>query len=165
MKNIILLIFCLFLLPSCGNDKIDTAGAKAEMDAREIRIVSDADIQEEAMKIGEKISADFYLSATPEPLSGTYILNIRYGKDSTFVKDHYFFDEPRGLAGKGLQIFEAYLYNSEAGLKSDPNVQKIDDGRMLLYTKPMIANDTTVVGMWTIEIPRKTVVLSMTIKD
>ncbi|OEK07112.1 hypothetical protein [Roseivirga misakiensis] len=161
MKKTLTFITCLFFLQSCGNEKIDTASAKAEMDAREIRIVSDAEIQEEAMKMGDQISSDFSLSAIPEPISDTYVLNIRYGTDSIYVKDHYFFDDPRDLSGKALDIFEAYLYNSEAGLVSEANVQKIEDGKVLLYTKPMIANDTTAVGMWTIEIPRKNVVLNI----
>lgn len=146
---------------SCGDQKIDTTQAKAEMEAREIRIVSDAKIQEEAMAIGDRISATFRLSAIPEPISDTYVLNIRYGPDSLFVKDHYFFDEPRDLSGKALQVFQAYLYNSDNGIKSEANLQKLGNGQILLYTKPMIANDTTAVGMWTIEIPRKAVVLSI----
>ncbi|MFY0591698.1 hypothetical protein [Roseivirga sp.] len=161
MKNITVFIILLLLLQSCGNQKIDTAGAKAEMDAREIRVISDAEIQEEAMKMGNEISSDFRLSALPEPISDTYVLNIRYGNDSLYVKDHYFFDEPRDLSGKAKQIFDAYLYNSEAGIESEANVQKIDDGKILLYTTPMIANDTTAVGMWTIELPRKKVVLNI----
>ena len=161
MKYLIALLFIAFLTVSCGDQKIDTTKAKAEMEAREIKKVSDAKIQEEAMAIGNRISADFSLSAIPEPISDTYVLNIRYGKDSLFVKDHYFFDEPRDLSGKALQIFEAYLYNSDAGIESDANVQKLGNGQVLLYTKPMIANDTTAVGMWTIEIPRKAVVLSI----
>lgn len=161
MKKFIALLFTIFLASSCGDQKIDTTQAKAEMEAREIRIVSDAKIQEEAMAIGDKVSERFSLSAIPEPVSDTYVLNIRYGQDSIFVKDHYFFDDPRDLSGKALQVFEAYLYNSDMDLESEANVQKLGNGQMLLYTKPMIANDTTTVGMWTIEIPRKTVVLSI----
>lgn len=161
MKNFLLIAIGSICLFGCGDQKIDTSKAKAEMEAREIKKVSDAQIQEEAMKLGDKISADFYLSATPEPISETYVFNIRYGQDSIFVKDHYFFDDPRDLSGKALQLFEAYLYNSNHGLKSKANLQKINGGRILLYTKPMLANDTTQVGMWTIEIPRKTVVLGI----
>jgi hypothetical protein len=161
MKNLILTIIIAFCLSSCGDQKIDTSKAKAEMEAREIKIVSDAQILEEAMKLGNKISTDFYISARPEPISETYVFNISYGQDSVFVKDHYFFDDPRDLTGKALQLFEAYLYNSNEGFKSEANLQKIDGGRILLYTKPMLANDTTEVGIWTIKIPRRVVVLGI----
>lgn len=35
-------------------------------------------------------------------------------------------------------ILEAYAYNSEQGLESDPNIQKLEDGEVFLYTKAII---------------------------
>lgn len=35
-------------------------------------------------------------------------------------------------------ILEAYEYNAENGLKSEPNIQKVDNGEVLLYTKPIV---------------------------
>ena len=34
-------------------------------------------------------------------------------------------------------ILEAYEYNAENGVKSDPNIQKFEKGEVLLYTKPI----------------------------
>lgn len=34
-------------------------------------------------------------------------------------------------------ILEAYEYNAENGIKSDPNIQKFENGEVLLYTKPI----------------------------
>ena len=64
------------------------------------------------------------------------------------------------LNGKALQVFEAYLYNRENDIESEPNLQKINNGIVLYYTTPMYA-DSVIVGMWAIEIPRKNVVLSI----
>lgn len=36
-----------------------------------------------------------------------------------------------------MPILEAYEYNAENGLKSDPNIQKINGGQVFLYTKPI----------------------------
>lgn len=35
-------------------------------------------------------------------------------------------------------ILEAYEYNAENGIKSDPNIQKFENGEVLLYTKPIV---------------------------
>lgn len=35
-------------------------------------------------------------------------------------------------------ILEAYEFNAESGLKSEPNIQKLQNGDVLLYTKPIV---------------------------
>lgn len=37
-----------------------------------------------------------------------------------------------------LPLLEAYEYNAENGVKSDPNIQKFENGEVLLYTKPIV---------------------------
>ncbi|HEY9117786.1 MAG TPA: hypothetical protein VIN11_08165, partial [Roseivirga sp.] len=66
------------------------------------------------------------------------------------------------LTGKAKQLFEAYDYNRKNNLSSEANVQQLDEGKTLLYTKPIIHNDST-LGMWSILFSRKEIVLS--IKD
>ncbi len=39
-------------------------------------------------------------------------------------------------------ILEAYEYNAENGIKSDPNIQKIQNGEVLLYTKPIVISNS-----------------------
>ncbi len=162
MKKHLLIITIVFTAVSCGNQKIDTTKAREEMEDREIKVVSDAEIIERAMEIGKLLSENFKLEVILEPFSDTYVINTDFGPDSVYQKHRYLFDDPEDLSGKRLQIFEAYLYNRENGIVSEANIQKLDDGKMLYYTSPMKA-DSIVVGMWAIEIPRKKVVLS--IKD
>jgi hypothetical protein len=95
------------------------------------------------------------------------------------------------------EIMEAYEYNAEQGIKNDPNIQKIKNGEVLLYTKAISIpgglclnchgtpgqdiQDKTLQkikdlypddkatghaigdlrGMWSISMPRKTIVKNM----
>lgn len=160
MKKLLVFGVLITALVSCGDQKIDTTKARQEMEDREIRVLSEADILERAMEIGLELSKDFAIEVVPEPFTETYVINTEFGPDSVYKKHRYFFDDPEDLAGKPLQVFEAYLYNRENGLASDPNIQKLDGGKMLYFTLPMYA-DSVSVGMWAIEIPRKKVVLSI----
>ncbi len=162
-RNYLFLPILLFCILSCSDQKIDTTKAREEMEAREIKVVSDARILDQAMDLGNELSKSFSLEAIPEPITETYVFNIDFGTDSLYQKDYYFFDMADQLSGKSLMVLEAYKYNRDNGIQSEPNVQKIENGVKLLYTKPMMANDTTLVGMWSIIFSRKQIVLS--IKD
>lgn len=162
MKKPLVSILLIFTLISCGDQKIDTTKAREEMENREIKVVSEAEIIERALEIGNTLYKSFSIEVVPEPITKTYVINTNFGNDSIYQKHRYLFDDPEDLGGKPLQVFEAYRYNRDNGLVSEPNVQKLDDGKMLYYTAPMYA-DSLMVGMWAIEIPRKKVVLS--IKD
>ena len=37
-----------------------------------------------------------------------------------------------------LPLLEAYAYNAENNISSDPSIQKIEQGEVLLYTKPIL---------------------------
>ena len=41
-----------------------------------------------------------------------------------------------------IQILEAYEYNAENGIESEPNIQKLENGEVLLYTKPIIISSS-----------------------
>lgn len=160
MKRALVYLFVSLVIVGCGDQKIDTTKAREEMEAREIKVVSDARIIEEAQKIGDLISREFKISAANDKLDA---LRVDYGTDSLFEKNYYFFEDPKDLQGKALELFEAYKYNRDNGLEPFSNVQKLDNGETLLYTNAMLLNDTTFAGIWTIRIPRKHVVLN--IKD
>jgi len=160
MKRFLLLATLIITATSCGDQKIDTTKAREEMENREIKVVSDAEIVERAMEMGKAIAQDFMVTVVREPLSETDVINTDFGPDSIYQKHRYFFDDPEDLNGKALQVFEAYLYNRENDIESEPNLQKINNGIVLYYTTPMYA-DSVIVGMWAIEIPRKNVVLSI----
>jgi len=162
MKKLSVFILICLSLVSCGGDKIDTTKARQEMEDREIKVVSEAEIIERAMEIGKTLSKGFSIEVVREPTSNTSVINTEFGSDSVYQKSRYFFDDPEDLSGKALQVFEAYRYNRDNNIVSEPNIQKLDEGKLLYYTTPMYS-DTLMIGMWAIEIPRKNVILS--IKD
>jgi len=155
MKRVFTVIVLFQLvLNSCGDQKIDTTKAREEMEAREIKVVSDAQILEEAMKLGRELSKQFSITQTSDSL------RIDLGLDTLHQKAYYLFDSPNDLNDKEKQLFEAYSYNQKNGIESEPNVQKLENGTVLLYTKPMVFQDST-IGMWSIKLSRKAIVLGI----
>ncbi len=154
LRKFSLLALSSFILWSCGDQKIDTTKAREEMEAREIKVVSDAQIIEQAMKLGGEVAEKFQVNETEEGFE------IDFGADSVYQKAFYFFDEANELSGKELQLFQAYNYNRKNGITSEPNVQKLEDGITLLYTSPMQLGDST-IGMYSIKFSRKQIVLSI----
>lgn len=150
MKKYTFLITLSFLLVNaCGDQKIDTEKAKAEMKAREIKKVSDAEILEKAMEIGNELAKDFSYSTDATVLE----------TGARFSSKLYLFDSE--ASGKTQQILAAYKYNAANDIASEPNVQVLEDPTIILYSKPAFNQANVPIGMWAIELPRKEVVLSI----
>ena len=154
MTRKLLILFLLGVACSCGDDKIDTAKAKAEMEAREIKKVSEAEIVEEAFRLGRELKTPFEIKIDSNGFYSVYL-----GQDEKISKAHYFLDSTYRLKGKALGIFEAYQYNLENGINSEDIVQKLDDKDTFLYTSPSFFNDQN-VGIWAIRFSRKELVLN-----
>ena len=142
------------ILYACGDQKIDTTAAREEMEAREIKVVSDAQILEQATKLGQQLSAEF------EVKSSDHGIEFSFGPDTIYQKAHYLFGESNKLSGKELELFKAYDYNRKNGIRSEANIQKLDDGKILLYNSPIQFGDST-IGIWSIKFSRKEIVLSI----
>ncbi len=153
-KNLLILIL-ICAVWSCGDDKIDTARAKAEMEAREIKKVSEAEIVSEALRLGRELTGSFTLNYTEESN-----LIIDTGSDTTFIKTHYVLNEENSLEGKALGIFKAYEYNLKNGITSEDIVQKLEDQNTFLYTAPSFIGDKN-IGVWAIEFSRRDLVLNI----
>ena len=155
MKRVLSIAVLLPLfLYSCGDQKIDTTAAREEMEAREIKVVSDAQILEQATKLGKELSAEFKV------ISSDQGIEFSFGKDTIYQKAHYLFGESNTLTGKELELFKAYDYNTKNGIASEVNVQKLDEGKTLLYNSPIQLGDST-IGIWSIKFSRKEIVLSI----
>lgn len=154
LKNLTFLMIISTFLVSCGDQKIDTTKAREEMEAREIKVVSDAQIIEQAMKLGNEVSNQLKLFSTENGFT------FDLGNDTIYQKNYYLFDSSYNLRDKELQLFQAYNYNRKNGIKSEPNVQKLEEGKTLLYTTPIQHGDS-VIGMWSIKFSRKEIVLSI----
>ncbi len=154
----ILSIATFLCLSACTDQKIDTTQARKEMEAREIKVVSEAQILEETMRLGKGLVRSFKVnSLTTEPgLS----IGVDYGNDTLWEKTYYLFDHTYDLGGKIYEVFDAYKYNWEEGFPSEPNVQKLAGGTQLLFTAPMFHAGNN-VGMWAITFSRKEIVLGI----
>ena len=149
MKRFISLILIILSLQSCGDQKIDTAKAKAEMEAREIKKVSEAEIVAEALRLGRILSADFKIENTLGDNQMPKAV-ITFGNDSIHDKAHYFLNQENDLSGKALGIFQAYQYNLKNEIESEDIVQKLEDQNTFLYTAPSL-KEGKLVGVWAIK--------------
>lgn len=147
--------FCFF---ACTDQKIDTTLARKEMEAREIKVVSEAQIMRETMRLGKELIRSFEVQALNATEDIRY--KVDYGSDTLWEKTFYLFEQTYDLEGKRFEVFDAYKYNWEEGLPSEPNVQKLAGGTQLLFTAPMM-NEGKTIGMWAITFPRKEVVLGI----
>ncbi len=155
MKSAQIFFFCFcLLLSSCGDQKIDTTKAREEMEAREIKVVSEAQIIDQAEKLGNTFSEQ--LSVSKE--SGEFQFN--WPEDSPFEISYYLFESEEEPEGKAQALFQAYQYNKENGITSESNVQKLENGTKLLFTSPILFEGES-IGMWALVILRKEVVLSI----
>tara|TARA_R110001599_G_scaffold160515_5_gene348330 strand:- start:431 stop:898 length:468 start_codon:yes stop_codon:yes gene_type:complete len=153
MKKLSIVILALFAF-NCSNQKVDTKKALQDMKSQEIQIVSDAEIIETAMAIGDSLSTTLSFTMDGEKVILTPIEN----NIAEIVG--LAFNEENTLKGKEKAIYEAYQYNSQNDIKSPANVQFLDDTHFVLYTSAMVAEGQE-VGMWLIKIPRKTIVLGV----
>lgn len=154
MSRVSLTILIFISLWSCGDQKIDTTKAREEMEAREIKVVSEAEIMDKAKQLGNQLSKAFQLEKEGEELK------VSWAEDLPHEITYYLFDGEKPPEGKTFELFDAYLYNQENGLESEANVQRLDNATRLLYTAPMKLEDST-IGMWAITFSRKEIVLNM----
>ncbi|MGW8123273.1 hypothetical protein ACV07N_11490 [Roseivirga echinicomitans] len=153
MKKLSIVILALFAL-NCSNQRVDTKNARQDMRSQEIQIVSDVQIIEKALAIGDSITS-------------TFIVTLEDGKVIWIKKDlgdiqvtGLPYNEENIASGKEKNIYEAYFYNSQNDIKSPANVQFLEDNHFVLYTSSMKVEGKE-VGMWSIKIPKKTIVLSV----
>lgn len=125
------------------------------MEAREIKRVSEGEIVEKALQMGNTIadSVELYIST-----DGQYSLlkELEIERNSDFLT----YDEISTFDGKRFQVFDAYAYNAENGLKSEAGVQILEGDTILLYTRPAYFEGKD-VGIYFIDFSRKEIVLSI----
>lgn len=150
------------LFYSCGSDqKISREVFEEVQQANQVKKLSEVDIFNEALKWGEEISveAQKQLMATLEKaveekgasgavkFCNTQALPIleevgnRYGVSIRRVSNDYRNPGDQPLEEERM-ILEAYEYNQENNITHEPNLQKIKDGSVLLFTKAITIPST-----------------------
>ncbi len=155
MKNNIILCALILVATACGpQERVSKEVFDAVNEKMEVKKLSDFEIIEEAMVWGDSISkeaqnqliSNLQKAVTEKGVDGaveyckvnaTSILDEvadKYGISIRRVSNRY-----RNPADKPnedeIPLLEAYEYNAENGIVSEPNLQKIDDGDAYLYTK------------------------------
>ncbi|MEP0712814.1 DUF3365 domain-containing protein [Algoriphagus sp.] len=158
MKQLLYFLLPSFLLLACGpQERISKSVFDEVNNAMEAKKLSDAEITQEAMIWGDSISSeaqrqlmerlqmavaekgfvgavDFcHLNANPsiKELNDKHGVSIRRTSLRARNQDNLPTDDE-------LPLLEAYQYNSENNIENEPNIQKIEGGEVLLYTKAIV---------------------------
>lgn len=154
MKNALLLLFGGLM--ACNQKPADLAAVRDEMRAREVIHASQGDITEAAYEMGrttaDALEAEWngriaaaLDSSTPDraldvcritTLPAYAAFTTRYDATVKRPAAHPFapFEEPDPRA---RALFEAYLYGASADIGLTENVQRLNEDRTLLYTRPI----------------------------
>ena len=157
MKTSYLFFSVLFLVFSCGPQERVSKETFEEVNRNmEVKRLTEAEIIQEAMIWGDSVTQeaqeelisnlqkaiaeqgttgaiDFCnVNALPilTELGKVYSVQLKRASNRARNTADLPTDEER-------PILEAYEYNAENGIKSDPNIQKFENGEVFLYTKPI----------------------------
>lgn len=160
MKHIIYFLISVFLLTACGPQERVSKSVFDEVNkAMEAKKLSDAQITQEAMIWGDSISTEaqkllmgsLQKAVAEKGFEGA--LEFCNVNASPILME---LDEKHGVSirrtstrarnkanlptEEELPILEAYQYNVENGIKNESNIQRIEGGEVLLYTKAIIVS-------------------------
>ena len=158
MKKNFTFLLALAFLTSCGsNERVSKEVFEDATNSMKVKKVSEADIVREALKWGEEISTEAQqqlmaklqqtISENGVPAAievcHTQALPIlgevsdRYGVEIRRASFQFRnpIDQPDQDEGP---ILDAYQYNVENQLPSEPNIQKLQNGDILLYTRAIL---------------------------
>ncbi len=155
----LVVLFSVCLLFACSGKKVDKSTYEEELKSREIKKVSEADLFEKALQIGDSIATRSQLALSsklqvaiksggvPEAISFCKLnalpvvdsLEKKYNAQIKRVSFQYRnpSDEPDSLE---YSLLEAYQFNINEGIEVKANIQDPHDG-YLLFTKPILINN------------------------
>lgn len=161
MKNYLkiqLAVGVSIFLFSCGPQERVSKEVFEEVNKNmEIKRLSEVDILEEAMVWGDSISmaaqkeliTQLQNAIATQGLPGaidfckvsalTIVQNVSEEYQVTIRRASNRYRNPADQPSEEEKaILEAYEYNAENNVKSEPNIQKVQNGEVLLYTKPIV---------------------------
>lgn len=156
--RLVILIPLLSLFFACGSEKsVDRETFKEIQKSTEIKKVNEADLLEFTMQWGDKISGEaqktlvetLQKAIAEQGASGAVefchaealpITQKVAEKHKVVVKRVSLKNRNPANAPNEMEknLLEAYAYNVEQGLENQPNIQKVDNGEVLLYTKTIV---------------------------
>ncbi len=161
MKNWIYIFPVLVVLQACGpQERVSKEVFDAVNKNMEVKKLSESEIIQEAMIWGDSISkeaqkqliSNLQKAIADEGVSGAIgfcnvealpilkAVSEKHGVTIRRASNRYRnpADQPDSDEAK---ILDAYEYNAENGIKSDPNIQKIQGGEVYLYTKAILIQE------------------------
>jgi hypothetical protein len=157
MKKLIIPILTVITLFSCGKGERVSKEVFEEVNKNmEVRRLTEVQIIEEAMIWGDSISSEAQKSLISKLQSAISEMGIPKAIEFCNVNAYPILEEVSEDYGVTIRrasnryrnpmdkpdsdespILEAYEYNAENEVKSDPNIQKLQGGEVFLYTKPI----------------------------
>ncbi|MEB2783317.1 Tll0287-like domain-containing protein [Algoriphagus persicinus] len=158
MKHFIYILIFAFLFVACGpQERISKSVFDEVNNAMEAKKLSEAQITQEAMLWGDSISseaqqqlmASLHQAVDEKGFVGALdFCNVNAAPIIKVLSDKYGVAIRRTTYRARNQnnlptedeapILDAYEYNAENGIENKPNIQKIENGEILLYTKAIV---------------------------
>lgn len=158
MNKIDILKLAFLLLFSCGpQERVSKETFEAVNKAMEIKRLTEVEILDAAMVWGDSISSEAQIqlisslqnAVTEKGVVGAIeFCNVQALPILTEVSEKYGVDIRRASnrfrnpadqpTEEEKSILDAYEYNAENGNKSEPNIQKFENGEIYLYTKAIV---------------------------
>lgn len=158
--KLLFIIFLIFSLSGCDSQKVDRTGIKEEKERRTLKKVSEAEILNEASKLGKKIALDAEKTVkrrsqtfaentnqaqinkidissihNMDSLEKAYEAEIKYLSFITSTKDQV-------ITPTEAELLDAYQYNIERNISLSENIQKINKDH-LLYNRPIVIENSS----------------------
>jgi hypothetical protein len=155
-NSLFLLVFLLVIgIGSCNDGKkIDRDIVEEVNQANEVKKLGEAEITEHAIKWGNEISMEAqkalmgalkkaieekgpagavsFCNIEALPITQEVADKFKVSIRRVSVKNRNPENSPNGKEG---ELLDAYAYNTKNGLDNHPNIQRMQDGQVLLYTK------------------------------
>ncbi|TNF42655.1 MAG: DUF3365 domain-containing protein [Cytophagales bacterium] len=158
MRKIIKYSVVLMFISSCGGGERVSKEVFEEVNKNmEVKRLSEAEILEEAMIWGDSISTEAQMQLISQLQNAISEKGVPGAIEFCNVNALPILTEVGKVHGVSIKrasnryrnpadqpdaqeapILDAYEYNAENGIKSEPNIQKIDGGEVFLYTKPIV---------------------------
>lgn len=154
-------LLSLFILLSCGpQERVSREAFEEANRSMEVKRITEVEIIEKAMVWGDSITLEAQnnlLSSLQKAISENEFsgaiefchenaLPILKNLDSMYsIQVRRVSSKPRNPGDfpdkDEFPLLDAYEYNAENMIKSDPSIQKIQNGEVLLYTKPILISN------------------------
>ena len=158
MKNFLILLTYLLLCQSCKMKRLDTSHVAEEMKNLEVKRITPAQISLFANEWGTEIVD--YLGKNKSNIANVDSLGALF--HATIKKLDLNHINLVSLDKKEQEVIEAYQYSIQNNQPIVPNLQKLTNEEIQLFTAPVAGEKTQI---WRIEFTKKEIIKKASVKD